>query len=70
MLKVAEALAEEFHLTEEEKKNMDISRTDRFSFYKVGPVLSVSVSEGFILFNIVFYLTAWDGRSFYFDTIA
>jgi len=32
-------------LTEDEKKHMDISRTDRFSFYKVGPVLSVSVSK-------------------------
>ena len=45
MRKVAEALAEEFHLSDDEKKVMDISRTDRFSFYKVGPILSVSVSK-------------------------
>ena len=43
MRKVADALAEEFHLSEEEKKQIDISRTDRFLFYKVGPILSVSV---------------------------
>ena len=43
MLKVANALAEEFHLSEEEKKQIDMSRTDRFLFYKVGPILSVSV---------------------------
>ena len=45
MRKVADALAEEFHLSEEEKKQIDISRTDRFLFYKVGPILSVSVSN-------------------------
>ena len=44
MRKVANALAEEFHLSEEEKKQIDMSRTDRFLFYKVGPILSVSVS--------------------------
>lgn len=46
MRKVADALAEEFHLSEEEKKQIDISRTDRFLFYKVGPILSVSHGMG------------------------
>lgn len=45
MRKVADALAEEFHLSDEEKKQIDFSRTDRFLFYKVGPILSVSVSN-------------------------
>ena len=45
MGKVANALAEEFHLSDDEKKQIDMSRTDRFLFYKVGPILSVSVSS-------------------------
>lgn len=45
MRKVANALAEEFHLSDDEKKQIDMSRTDRFLFYKVGPILSVSVSS-------------------------
>lgn len=45
MRKVAETLAEEFHLSDDEKKQINISRTDRFLFYKVGPILAVSVSH-------------------------
>ena len=68
MRKVAEALAEEFHLSDDEKKQMAISRTDRFLFYKVGPILSVSVSDcstcndGHIV-----CLAAWNGSAVNID---
>ena len=45
MRKVADSLAEEFHLSDDEKKQIDMSRTDRFLIYKVGPILSISVSN-------------------------
>ena len=45
MREVAEALAEEFHLSDDEKKQMDMSRTDHFVIYKVGPILSINVSD-------------------------
>jgi len=64
MRKVADALAEEFHLSDDEKKGIDMSRTDRFLFYKVGPILSVSVSNCSSIFNttyLLFILPAWHG---------
>ena len=65
MRKVADALAEEFHLSDDEKKQMDISRTDRFLFYKVGPILSISVSNyNTCENNHILCLAAWNGSAF------
>ena len=42
----AELIAKEINHPETSKDKLNISRTDRFAFYKIGPVLSVSVSSG------------------------
>ena len=46
----AELVAKEIGHHDIEKHQLDISRTDRYSFYKIGPVLSVNVSYLFIPF--------------------
>ena len=40
----AEVVAKEIKHPVNSKEELCISRTDRFSFYKIGPVLSISVS--------------------------
>ena len=68
MCDVAEALAEEFHLSDDEKKQMDMSRTDRFVIYKVGPILSVSVSDHSTCSDShVVCLAAWNGSAINFS---
>ena len=47
----AELIAKEIGHHDVEKHQLDISKTDRFSFYKIGPVISVSVSNMFISFR-------------------
>ena len=47
----AELVAKEIGHHDIEKHQLDISKTDRYSFYKIGPVLSVSVSYLFIPFH-------------------
>ena len=46
----AELVAKEIGHHDTEKHKLKISRTDRYKFYKIGPVLSVSVSYLFIPF--------------------
>lgn len=41
----AEMVAKAIGHHKTELKELDLSRTDRFSFYKIGPVISVSVSS-------------------------
>ena len=40
----AERIAREIGHPKQDKKDLDISKTDRFAFFKIGPVLSISVS--------------------------
>lgn len=40
----AELIAREINHPKITKGELDISKTDRFAFYKIGPVLSISVS--------------------------
>ena len=40
----AEVIAKEIKHPVNSKEELCISRTDRFAFYKIGPVLSISVS--------------------------
>ena len=44
MGKFAELIAKEINYPQVAKEELSIHKTDRFSFYKIGPVLSVSVS--------------------------
>ena len=44
MANFAEFIAKEIGHHTTELKQLDMSKTDRFSFYKIGPVISVNVS--------------------------
>lgn len=44
MKSFAAYFAGQMGLSEEEKDKIDVSRTDRYSVFKVGPVLALSVS--------------------------
>ena len=41
----AELIAKELGHPKVTKEELSISKTDRFSFFKIGPVLSISVSD-------------------------
>ena len=40
----SEFLADQMKMNADEKDNLDISRTDRYHMFKIGPVLAISVS--------------------------
>ena len=42
----AELIARELGHPEQDKEKLNIAKTDRFAFFKIGPVLSISVSGG------------------------
>ena len=50
----AELVAKEIGHHNVEKHQLDISKTDRFSLYKIGPVISVSVSDLYISFPLIY----------------
>ena len=52
----AELIAKEIGHHDVERHQLDISKTDRFSFYKIGPVISVNVSNMFISFHSSIHL--------------
>ena len=43
----AEFIAREIGHPDQKREQLDISKTDRFAFFKIGPVLSISVSVFF-----------------------
>ena len=47
MSSFAELIAKELGHPQVTKEELSITQTDRFAFYKIGPVLSISVSEFF-----------------------
>ena len=49
----AEVIANAIGHHKKEMVELDISKTDRFSFYKIGPVLSVNVRRDFSLTNLL-----------------
>ena len=53
MGKFAEMIAEELTYPHTTMEKLSFQKTDRFSFYKIGPVLSVSVSTIIILFMVL-----------------
>ena len=53
MRSFAEVIAKEINHPVQTAEQLDIHRTDRYAFYKIGPVLSVSVS--YLNFNSNFY---------------
>ena len=50
----AEVIAKAIGHPKKEKVELDISKSDRFSFYKIGPVLSVNVRRDF---GLSFYIS-------------
>jgi uridine phosphorylase len=53
MSSFAEVIAKEIGHPQVTKEELSIAKTDRFAFFKIGPVLSISVSHT-ILYSLTF----------------